>query len=85
MIPDETTVVKMKQAPFVDKNKQSLAELEHKEKQLDIQGFSEQGEVMFQYKNEAQNITQIFGINLKKYIGSRKEKLPWNLKYEAEK
>ena len=57
MIPDETTVVKMKQAPFVDKNKQSLAELEHKEKQLDIQGFSEQGEVMFQYKNEAQNIT----------------------------
>lgn len=53
MIPDEVTVVKMKFSPFVDKTAPSLAELQHKEKQLDVQGFSEQGEVMFQYKNEA--------------------------------
>ena len=55
-LPDEVAVVKMVLAPFVEK-KQSLAELQHKGKQLDIQGFSEQGEVMFQYKNEAQNVT----------------------------
>lgn len=29
---------------------------------------------MFQYKNEAQNITQIFGVNMKKYIGGKQKK-----------
>lgn len=37
---------------------------------------------MFQYKNEAQNITQIFGINLKKYIGSKNKQFEW---FEKEK
>lgn len=40
-LPDELVVVKMVQTPFVENKKQSLAELQHKEKQLDIQGFSE--------------------------------------------
>ena len=73
MYPDEFTIAKLSISPYHDKNsnnQHSLAEIEHKEKQLDIQGFSEQGEVIFQYKNEAQNLTQTFGINLKKYIGS---------------
>jgi hypothetical protein len=72
----EIAVLRFIQAPFVEK-KQSLAELQHKEKQLDIQGFSEQGDVMFQYKNEAQNITQIFGISLKKYIGGTHKEHAW--------
>jgi hypothetical protein len=42
-LPDELAVMKLVQAPLVEKQKaaSSLAELQHKEKQLDIQGFSE--------------------------------------------
>lgn len=35
---------------------------------LQIQGVNDKSEVLFQYTDKHQNFTQVFGINLKKYI-----------------
>lgn len=35
---------------------------------LQIQGVNDKSEVLFQYIDKEQNITQAFGVNLKKYL-----------------
>jgi len=41
---------------------------------LSIEGFSDEGYVTFKFKNKKDNLTQSFGVNLKKYLAfSRKE------------
>jgi hypothetical protein len=41
---------------------------------LSIEGFSDEGYVTFKFKNKKDNLTQNFGVNLKKYLAfSRKE------------
>lgn len=37
------------------------------ERSLSIKGFSEEGEILFQYNHKSQGIEQTFGLNLKKY------------------
>jgi hypothetical protein len=43
----------------------SLAEAKQ---QLEIQGFSNEGHVLFKYVNAEQGVDQTFGVNLKKYF-----------------
>lgn len=70
--PDEVLIVKMikniteeKAGPDDKEEQKEAAERVHS---LQIQGVSEKGEVLFQYANKDQNLTQTFGVNLKKYL-----------------
>lgn len=41
--------------------------------QLEIQGFSNDGHVLFKYANAEQGVDQTFGVNLKKYLAHQQE------------
>ena len=49
----------------------ALAEMD---KSLIIKGFTENGEILFQFNHKSQGIEQSFGVNLKKYNAARPKK-----------
>ncbi len=53
----------------VAENKASLAQGDSvdTDRSLSIKGFTENGEILFQYIHKSQGIEQSFGVNLKKY------------------
>lgn len=53
-----------------EKKEISLAE---SKQQLEIQGFSTDGHVLFKYVNADQGVDQTFGVNLKKYLAHQQE------------
>jgi len=71
--PDEVLIVKVIKnateeksgADEKDEQKENPADRVHN---LQIQGVGDKGEVLFQYSNKQQNLTQTFGVNLKKYL-----------------
>ena len=69
ILPDEVAIVKvLAQAP--GEKKPSFIQAEDPVgPTLEIQGFSDGGEILFQYVNEKQDIAQTFGLNVKKYHG----------------
>jgi len=69
--PDEVLLVKVVRNLTDDRaaeEKEEPKEAVERVHNLQIQGVSEKGEVLFQYSNKEQNLTQTFGVNLKKYI-----------------
>lgn len=44
------------------------------DRSLSIKGFTENGEVLFQYVKKSEGIDQSFGMNVKKYNAARKKK-----------
>ena len=71
--PDQIALVKVifvadKTTPV--KKDINLAETKQ---QLEIQGFSNEGHVLFKYTNAEQGIDQTFGVNLKKYFAHQQE------------
>jgi len=41
---------------------------------LDIEGFTNEGHVLFKYSNQEQGLDQTFGVNLKKYLSHQELK-----------
>lgn len=71
--PDEVLIVKvLKNATFEsakeEEQKEEVKEEKEKNKFLQIQGVNDKSEVLFQYTDKQQNFSQVFGINLKKYL-----------------
>jgi hypothetical protein len=58
-----------------------LTQADAKKSSLEISGFSDGGEVLFKYINQAQNIEQTFGVSLKKYHGHVKKQRELNRKF----
>jgi hypothetical protein len=71
--PDEVLIVKVlknatDEATKEEEQKEEVKEEKEKKKFLQIQGVNDKSEVLFQYTDKQQNFTQVFGINLKKYL-----------------
>ena len=64
------------------------------EQTLQIKGFTQDGEVVFEYRNPKQQLVQSFGVSLKKYLAHQKvdpnldvkfaepSDIPWKLDHE---
>lgn len=67
--PDEVLIVKVLKNATVETSKdEEQKEEREKSKSLQIQGVNDKSEVLFQYTDKVQNFTQLFGINIKKYL-----------------
>lgn len=72
ILPDQISLVKV---IYVAEKKQEKKEvsLAETKQQLEIQGFSNDGHVLFKYTNAEQGVDQTFGVNIKKYIAHQQE------------
>lgn len=51
------------------------------QQQLQIQGFTDNGEVLFKYTNKDQKLEQTFGLHLQKYIGQQKHNMAFEKQF----
>lgn len=64
--PNEVSFVKIQKNESSNNVLAQQQEVEPKTS-LSVQGFNEEGEVLFKYSNKDQNLTQTFGVSLKYY------------------
>jgi len=68
ILPDQIALVKVIFTPGKEPEKPVLAQQQASKMSLDIEGFTNEGHVLFKYSNTDQGLDQTFGINLKKYL-----------------